>query len=125
MRAIFNWQVFRLILNCCATGIQSQRCAGIFPTGPISAIGATCTATETNAQRANAVNLWETSNRLRRLAFRTWRAMHGVLYGGRISAFGTGKGKIGMVLIINLDRQPQRLRRTLRELSRFRTSDGA
>ena len=29
-----------------------------------------------------------------------------------------------MILIVNLDRQPQRLRRTLRELSRFRTSDG-
>ncbi len=30
-----------------------------------------------------------------------------------------------MVLIVNLDRQPDRLRRTLRELSRFQTSDGA
>jgi GR25 family glycosyltransferase involved in LPS biosynthesis len=29
-----------------------------------------------------------------------------------------------MVLIVNLDRQPQRLRRTLRELGRFKTSDG-
>ena len=29
-----------------------------------------------------------------------------------------------MILIVNLDRQPQRLRRTLRELRRFRTSDG-
>jgi GR25 family glycosyltransferase involved in LPS biosynthesis len=36
-----------------------------------------------------------------------------------------GNGKIGMVLIVNLDRHPQRLRRTLRELSRFRTADGA
>jgi GR25 family glycosyltransferase involved in LPS biosynthesis len=71
------------------------------------------------------MNLQETSGRLRRLAFRASRAMLGVLHGGRISAFGTGKGKIGMVLIVNLDRQPQRLRRTLRELSRFGTSDGA
>ncbi|MEK7427930.1 MAG: family 16 glycosylhydrolase [Pseudomonadota bacterium] len=30
-----------------------------------------------------------------------------------------------MILVVNLDRQPQRLRRTLRELRRFRTSDGA
>lgn len=29
-----------------------------------------------------------------------------------------------MILIVNLDRQPHRLRRTLRELSRFRTYDG-
>jgi GR25 family glycosyltransferase involved in LPS biosynthesis len=39
-------------------------------------------------------------------------------------AFGSGKGKIGMILIVNLDRQPHRLRRTLRELGRFRTADG-
>lgn len=71
------------------------------------------------------MNLRETSGRLRRLAFRASRAMLVILYGGRISAFGTGEGKIGTVLIVNLDRQPQRLRRTLRELSRFRTSDGA
>jgi GR25 family glycosyltransferase involved in LPS biosynthesis len=42
-----------------------------------------------------------------------------------MSAFGVGPGKIGMVLIVNLDRQPKRLRRTLRELGRFTTSDGA
>jgi GR25 family glycosyltransferase involved in LPS biosynthesis len=71
------------------------------------------------------MNLRETSDRLRGLVFRTARALQGFLYGGRISAFGTGTGKIGMILIINLERQPQRLRRTLRELSRFRTSDGA
>lgn len=71
------------------------------------------------------MNVRETSGRLKRLAFRASRAMLGVLPGGRISAFGAGEGKIGMVLIVNLDRQPQRLRRTLRELSRFRTSDGA
>jgi GR25 family glycosyltransferase involved in LPS biosynthesis len=71
------------------------------------------------------VNLRETSDRLRGLVFRTGRALQGFLYGGRISAFGIGKGKIGMVLIINLERQPKRLRRTLRELGRFRTSDGA
>jgi GR25 family glycosyltransferase involved in LPS biosynthesis len=71
------------------------------------------------------VNLREASGRLRRLAFRASRATLGILHGGRISAFGTGRGKIGMVLIVNLGRQPQRLQRTLRELSRFRTSDGA
>jgi GR25 family glycosyltransferase involved in LPS biosynthesis len=71
------------------------------------------------------VNLKEVSSRLRRLSFRASRVLLSVSRGGRISAFGTGKGKIGEVLIVNLDRQPQRLRRTLRELGRFRTSDGA
>ena len=32
---------------------------------------------------------------------------------------------IGAILIVNLDRQPRRWRRVLRELGRFRTSDGA
>lgn len=62
---------------------------------------------------------------LRRLAFRASRAALGLVGGGRISAFGNGEGQIGMILIVNLDRQPQRLRRTLRELRRFKTSDGA
>lgn len=71
------------------------------------------------------MNLEEVSGRFRRLAFRASRALISALHGGQISAFGTGTGRIGMVLIVNLDRQPQRLRRTLRELSRFWTSDGA
>jgi GR25 family glycosyltransferase involved in LPS biosynthesis len=70
------------------------------------------------------VKLEKASGRLRRIAFRASRAVLGMLSGGRISAFGFGDGKIGMILIVNLDRQPQRLRRTLRELSRFRTAEG-
>lgn len=70
------------------------------------------------------MRLEEASGRLRRFAFRASRAALGLFYGGRISAFGAGEGKIGMILIVNLDRQPHRLRRTLRELRRFRTSDG-
>lgn len=62
---------------------------------------------------------------LRRFAFRASRTTLGLIGGGTISAFGAGQGKIGMILIVNLDRQPQRLRRTLRELSRFKTGDGA
>ena len=49
----------------------------------------------------------------------------GYFHSGTISAFGSGQGKIGMILIVNLDRQPRRLERTLRELNRFRSSDGA
>ncbi|MEP0391676.1 MAG: family 16 glycosylhydrolase [Erythrobacter sp.] len=44
--------------------------------------------------------------------------------GGRISALGTGPNKISSILIVNLDRQPTRWRRMLRELGRFRTCDG-
>jgi hypothetical protein len=58
----------------------------------------------------------EASGWLQRLAFRASRAALGLIGGGRISAFGRGEGKIGMILIVNLNRQPQRLRRTLREL---------
>lgn len=53
------------------------------------------------------------------------RAVAGELPGGRISAFGAGQRGIGAILVINLDRQPRRLRRTMRELGRFRTRDGA
>ena len=71
------------------------------------------------------MNLQNFSGLCRGLVFRALRMLLGAFRGGRISAFGMGEGKIGMVLVINLDRQPQRLRRTLRELSRFRTSDNA
>lgn len=64
------------------------------------------------------------SGLLWRSAFRASRAAIGLIGGGRISAFGEGDDKIGMILIVNLDRQPLRLRRTLRELGRFKTSGG-
>jgi GR25 family glycosyltransferase involved in LPS biosynthesis len=79
-------------------------------------------ASEVNLQE---VCLQEVSGWLRRLAFRASRALLSVSHAGQILAFGAGKGKIGEVLVVNLDRQPLRLRRTLRELGRFRTSDGA
>jgi GR25 family glycosyltransferase involved in LPS biosynthesis len=42
-----------------------------------------------------------------------------------MAAFGAGNDKIGSILVVNLDRQPMRWQRLLRELGRFRTSDGA
>lgn len=83
-----------------------------------------CTVAETDELQGHTVNLFEASGRLNKLAFRASRAVLGLFRGGRISAFGSGHGKIGMVLIINLERQPQRLRRTLRELNRFTISNG-
>ena len=71
------------------------------------------------------MNLREASGPLRRLAFQISRVMASVLPGGRISAFGAGDDRIGSILVVNLDRQPQRWRRVLRELRRFRTSGGA
>lgn len=71
------------------------------------------------------MKLRSTSDRLRNLAFRMSRAVPDIFGGGRISAFGKGDGTIGQLLIVNLDRQPQRLRQTLRELDRFSTNDGA
>ncbi|MCW5870168.1 MAG: family 16 glycosylhydrolase [Candidatus Eremiobacteraeota bacterium] len=70
------------------------------------------------------MKLQEFSGRVERLVFRASRALMSFCYGGQISAFGAGKGKIGEILIVNLDRQPKRLQRTLRELARFRTDDG-
>lgn len=71
------------------------------------------------------MNLREASGLLRNLAFRALRATIGGLPGGRISAFGAGPDRIGSILIVNLDRQPTRWRRMLRELGRFQTSEGA
>lgn len=71
------------------------------------------------------MNLLKASGSLRVLAFRALRATIGRLPGGRISAFGAGPDKIGSILVINLDRQPARWRRMLRELSRFRASGDA
>jgi GR25 family glycosyltransferase involved in LPS biosynthesis len=62
---------------------------------------------------------------LRRLAFRIVRATASAIPGGRMAAFGTGTDVIGSILVVNLDRQTRRWRRVLRELGRFRTSDGA
>ncbi|MFC6791268.1 family 16 glycosylhydrolase [Methylobacterium komagatae] len=71
------------------------------------------------------MNLPGASGRFRKILFRTLRAATGLLPGGRISSFGAGDGRIGLVLVVNLDRQPNRMRRTLRELCRFRTHDGS
>lgn len=71
------------------------------------------------------MNLREASGLLRILVFRALRATISGLPGGRISAFGAGPGRIGSILIVNLDRQPTRWSRMLRELGRLRTSQGA
>jgi len=62
---------------------------------------------------------------MRVVAFRIGRAAARLIPGGRIAAFGTDHDMIGSILVVNLDRQPRRWRRVLRELRRFRTSGGA
>lgn len=71
------------------------------------------------------MNLLNGVCRIRRLAFRGRRFLAGFFPGGRISAFGAGDRRVGKILIVNLDRQPHRLQRTLRELSRFHTEDAS
>ena len=71
------------------------------------------------------MNLQETLGRLQASAFRILTAALGYLPGGRIRAFGSEPWQIGSIIVINLDRQPLRLRRTLRELNRFRTASGS
>lgn len=70
------------------------------------------------------MHLQRASGWLARLAFRAWRGVVGCIPGGRITAFGHGPGRIGGIMVVNLDRQPHRLRRTMRELARFSTVDG-
>lgn len=61
---------------------------------------------------------------LRAMAFRLLRRVATALPGGRIDAFGAEASRIGAILVINLDRQPHRMTRTLRELARFRDHTG-
>ena len=70
------------------------------------------------------MNLLDVSAPVHRLVFRCFRAVAGLLPGGRILAFGTGDDMIGSILVVNLDRQPQRWRLLLREIGRFRAADG-
>lgn len=70
------------------------------------------------------INLQDATSSLRSIAFKISRAVATILPSHRISAFGTASGRIGSILVINLDRQPERWRRVLRELRRFRTADG-
>ncbi len=71
------------------------------------------------------MNLPEVVSPARSLSFRTWRALTVLVPGGRVRAFGRGANRIGSILVVNLDRQPERWRRVSKELGRFRTSDGA
>lgn len=71
------------------------------------------------------MNLSETPGSLRALAFQLARRAAAFLPAQRIAAFGKGEDHIASILVINLDRQPRRWRRILRELGRFRTADGS
>lgn len=71
------------------------------------------------------MNLTDVVSPARAFAFRTWRAATVLLPGGRVHAFGPGPDQISAIIVVNLDRQPNRWRRVSRELRRFRTSDGA
>ncbi|ESZ61603.1 glycoside hydrolase [Mesorhizobium sp. L103C131B0] len=71
------------------------------------------------------MNLLKASSSLRALTFRISRAALGAIPGPRILAFGPGKDRIESIVVINLDRQPNRWRRVCRELGRFRTHNGA
>lgn len=61
---------------------------------------------------------------LRAAAFRLYRRVSAAVPGGRIDAFGADASRIGAILVINLDRQPRRMTRTVRELARFQDHKG-
>lgn len=71
------------------------------------------------------MNLQDTFGWIRAGVFRTLNAALSRLPGGSVKAFGPDPGQIGSIMVINLERQPLRWRRTLRELNRFRTASGA
>lgn len=71
------------------------------------------------------MNLQGTFDGLRASVFRVLHGALSRLPGGSVKAFGPGPGQIGSIMVINLERQPLRWRRTLRELNRFRTASGA
>ena len=58
------------------------------------------------------------------MTFGLCRRIAAALPGGRIDAFGADASSIGAILVINLDRQPGRMAKTMRELSRFKACDG-
>lgn len=70
------------------------------------------------------MNLRDATTSLRSIAFKISRAVATALPSRRILAFGTDNGRIGSILVVNLDRQPERWIRVQRELRRFRTADG-
>jgi len=70
------------------------------------------------------VNLSEAISPLRTLGFRVRRAVKRAVPGGRIRAFGSGDSQIGKILVINLNRQPNRWRKVSGELHRFRSANG-
>ncbi|WP_312236973.1 family 16 glycosylhydrolase [Stenotrophomonas sp.] len=70
------------------------------------------------------MNLTEVSSALGGFLFRASRLLFGLLPRFKISAFGPGADEIGAIIVVNLDRQPERWRRVTQELRRFRTRSG-
>lgn len=70
------------------------------------------------------MNLREATTSVRSIIFRMARAVSVMLPARRMKAFGKDGASIGSILVINLDRQPDRWRKVVRELGRFRTSGG-
>ena len=70
------------------------------------------------------VRLEKPARALQAAAFRLYRRIVGAIPGGRIDTFGADASRIEAILVINLDRQPRRMARTVRELARFRDHMG-
>ena len=70
------------------------------------------------------MNFQNTFGWLRARAFRVLNAALSQLPAGSFRSFGLDPGQIGAIFVINLERQPLRLHRTLRELNRFGTVSG-
>ena len=71
------------------------------------------------------MNLQSASQWLRKIAFGVSRGVARIGPAQRMAAFGVGDGRIGSILVVNLDRQPRRWRSVVKELGCFRTFDGS
>ncbi|CAI1533891.1 TPA: family 16 glycosylhydrolase [Serratia fonticola] len=71
------------------------------------------------------MNLQEASGALHKAIFNVLRILISIIPSRRLSSFGLGPDMISSILVVNLDRQPGRWRRLIRELQRFRTYDGS
>jgi len=70
------------------------------------------------------MNISDVFGPARHRIFRAWRHLVTAVPARRLRAFGDGPSQINAIVVINLDRQPNRWRLLTRELGRFRRSDG-
>lgn len=70
------------------------------------------------------MNIADVFGPVRHRMFRAWRLLMTAVPARRLQSVGDDPGQINAIIVINLDRQPNRWQLLIRELGRFRRSDG-